>query len=394
MDRDVHQWRQEICDTVFLFFCIFALFTYIPSMYLSIKERYYIIAIADTLFYISFLILVLLKRLNYKIKATIGLFFFYLLGVVLLVVLGPLGAGEIWIFTTTILAAFLLGNTGALVAFAIYTLTNICIWLLLNYGFLDWTSRFNIIPAAWLIKSANYILLNLSVVVTNALFIEGFKHLVIRIIQTRNASMIGLAKLAEYRDSETGHHLVRVQCYIELLADDLRKSPKYHSYITKAYIRDLKNSIILHDIGKVGIQDSILLKPGKLDKAEYEVIKKHPLFGGDVIAEIEKNISGRSLYSLGKEIALYHHERWDGTGYPEGLKGEAIPLSARLTALVDVYDALVTLRPYKAPIPHTEAIAIIKKQNGGHFDPDVVNSFLNMEKEFKKVHDAFPDDLA
>ncbi len=391
MGREIKEWRQEVCDTVFKFFAILAFFTYIPSVYLSIKEHYYLIAFADTLFYLSFLILARIKNLNYKIKNSIGLAIFFFLGLVVLIVLGPLGAGEIWMFSTTILAAFLLGNKGAIASFLIYTITNITVWILLDSGNLDWESKFNILPDAWLVKSLNYILLNMSIVVSNALFLKGFQNLIKRIVQTRNASMIGLAKLAEYRDNDTGQHLIRLQNYIELLTDDLRISGKYHGYITKEYIRDLKNSIILHDIGKVGIQDSILLKPDKLDKEEYDIIKSHPVIGGAVISAIEKNISGQSLYSLGKEIALYHHERWDGLGYPEGLKGDRIPLSARITALVDVYDALVSERPYKKAFKHEDAVELISEQRGKQFDPDIVDSFMNVSEQIFRISISHSD---
>ena len=380
-----------MCNVVFRFFGILGLFTYIPSVYLSVKEHYYYLAIITTAVYAAFIFLISLKKLNYKIKSFIGLTFFYLLGLAVLLILGPLGVGEIWMFTTTVLAAFLLGNRGAVIAFICYTATNMIIWLLLREGYLEWYERFKIFSDAWLVKSINYILLNLSIVIANALFLRGFQDLILRTLQTRNATMIGLAKLAEYRDNDTGQHLLRLQNYIELLAEDLAKTRKYRNYITREYIQDLKNSIILHDIGKVGIQDSILLKPGSLDESEFDVIKSHPCIGANVIAAIEKNISGRSLYSLGKEIAMYHHEKWDGTGYPEGLQGEKIPLSARITALIDVYDALISERPYKKPMTHEEAVTIISGQGGKQFDPDIVESFMNVSDQIRNIYYSFSD---
>ncbi len=201
----------------------------------------------------------------------------------------------------------------------------------------------------------------------------------------RIATILGLAKLAEYRDSDTGAHLERIREYSKILAEELAKTPKYEGYITKEYIDDLYNSSILHDIGKVGIPDSILLKPGRLTPDEFEIVKQHSKLGGDAIRAIETKIKGKSFLTLGKEIAYYHHERWDGKGYPEGLKGEEIPLSARIVALADVYDALTSKRTYKEAFSHERAKEIITSERGSHFDPDIVDAFIKREKEFREI---------
>ena len=161
--------------------------------------------------------------------------------------------------------------------------------------------------------------------------------------------------------------------------------PAYKDYITEKYIDDIYQSSILHDIGKVGIQDSVLLKPGKLNPEEFDIIKRHTVLGGDALAEIESQIGGRSFLILGKEIAYYHHEKWDGTGYPDGLKGEDIPLSARMVAIADVYDALTTKRFYKEAFTHEKSREIIVGLKGSHFDPDVVDAFLANEKNFSRI---------
>jgi len=201
----------------------------------------------------------------------------------------------------------------------------------------------------------------------------------------RIATILGLAKLAEYRDSDTGAHLERIREYSKILAEELAKLPRYKGYITKEYIDDLYNSSILHDIGKVGIPDSILLKPGRLTPDEFEIVKQHSKLGGDAIRAIETKIKGKSFLTLGKEIAYYHHERWNGKGYPEGLKGEEIPLSARIVALADVYDALTSKRTYKEAFSHEKAKDIIIGERGSHFDPDIVDAFIKREKEFKEI---------
>lgn len=201
----------------------------------------------------------------------------------------------------------------------------------------------------------------------------------------RAATILGLAKLAEYRDKGTGAHLERIREYAKIIARAMAGLPAYKGYITEKYIGDIYQSSILHDIGKVGIQDSVLLKPGKLNSEEFNIIKRHTVLGGDALAEIESQTKGRSFLILGKEIAYYHHEKWDGTGYPDGLKGENIPLSARVVAIADVYDALTTKRFYKEAFTHEKSREIIIGLKGSHFDPDVVDAFIANEKNFSRI---------
>jgi response regulator RpfG family c-di-GMP phosphodiesterase len=208
----------------------------------------------------------------------------------------------------------------------------------------------------------------------------------------RMATILGLAKLAEYRDKGTGLHLERIRDYTKALAEALAGRQAYKGYITKEYIDDIYSSSILHDIGKVGIPDSILLKPAKLTPVEFEIVKRHSVLGGDILKAVESGIMGRSFLALGKEIAYYHHERWDGTGYPDGLKGENIPLSARIVALADVYDALTSKRPYKEAYTHERARKIIINERGRHFDPDVVDAFVAREADFNIMREKMQDE--
>ena len=211
--------------------------------------------------------------------------------------------------------------------------------------------------------------------------IESYKKLQ----NARSATILGLAKLAEYRDEGTGTHLERIREYGKMLTEELAKNHKYSRLITPEYIDDIYQSSILHDIGKVGIPDAILLKPGKLTAEEFEDIKRHTTLGGDAIRAIEYRIEGKSFLFHGKEIAYYHHEQWDGSGYPRGLKGDEIPLSARIVALADVYDALTTKRFYKEAYSHEKAKGIIVDLKNSHFDPQIVDVFLILEKEFNRI---------
>ena len=203
--------------------------------------------------------------------------------------------------------------------------------------------------------------------------------------EARTGVILGLAKLAEYRDEDTGRHLERIREYAKLLAEEIAKQDQYRDYVTLAYIEDLYHSSILHDIGKVGISDAILLKPGRLNPEEYEIMKNHAILGGKTLSAVHAHMKGHSFLTIGKEIAYHHHEKWDGSGYPDGLKGNEIPLSARIVSLADVYDALTSKRCYKDAFTHEESRDIIVSENGRAFDPMLVDAFLAHEEEFKRI---------
>ncbi|MBN4065478.1 HD domain-containing protein, partial [Desulfocapsa sp. AH-315-G09] len=188
-----------------------------------------------------------------------------------------------------------------------------------------------------------------------------------------------MAVLAETRDNETGKHIMRTQHYVRVLAEQLIKAGKYRDYLDAARINLLFKSAPLHDIGKVGIADSILLKPGKLTEEEFAVMKKHTSYGRDAIVKAEQEIgvgSSTTFLTMAREIAYTHHEKWNGQGYPEGICGDAIPLSGRLMAVADVYDALISKRVYKEAFSHEKAVAIIIDGRGEHFDPELVDAFI------------------
>ena len=206
-----------------------------------------------------------------------------------------------------------------------------------------------------------------------------------KVHEARTATILGLAKLAEYRDEGTGTHLERIREYAKILTVQLAKDPDFSGFIDQQYIDDIYQSSILHDIGKVGTPDALLLKPGALTEEEHDIIKRHTLMGGNALKSIESQIEGKSFLAMGKEIAYNHHEKWDGSGYPRGLKGEAIPLSARIIALADVYDALTTKRFYKAAYSHNKAKNMILQLKGKHFDPHIVNAFVAVAGKFDHV---------
>lgn len=204
-------------------------------------------------------------------------------------------------------------------------------------------------------------------------------------------TIISLVKLSEYRDTDAGSHVERIREFAKMLAQELSIHKKFKDLVTDAYIEDIFQASILHDIGKAGIPDSVLLKPGKLTIEEFEIIKEHSRMGGDAIREIKAKSKGPSFLTQAMDIAYYHHERWDGKGYPKGLIGEDIPLSARIVALSDVYDALTSKRIYKEAFTHDQAIKIIVSERGKQFDPDIVDAFMARNKDFVKVRQELDD---
>jgi HD-GYP domain-containing protein (c-di-GMP phosphodiesterase class II) len=213
-----------------------------------------------------------------------------------------------------------------------------------------------------------------------------------KILDTQDVTIAILASLAETRDNETGNHIRRTQHYVRALARQLQTHPAFAGYLVPHQIDILFKYAALHDIGKVGIPDSILLKPGSLDRAEFEIMKTHTTLGYNAIANTERQLGTTvDFLACAKEIALSHHEKWDGSGYPRQLVGNAIPISARLMAVADVYDALITRRVYKDAMQHDDAIAIILEGRGRHFDPDVVDAFAKITDEFKTIADRYSD---
>jgi len=209
--------------------------------------------------------------------------------------------------------------------------------------------------------------------------------------QTQDATIEAIASLAEYRDPETGGHIRRTQTYVKTLAEYLKDHSNFSDFLNDESILMLYKSAPLHDIGKVGVPDHILLKPGSLTEEEFEEMKKHAIYGRDTLLSAEARLGGNSFLSIARQLTESHHEKWDGSGYPYGLKGGAIPIPGRLMALADVYDALISKRVYKEPFSHEKAIEIICDGKGTHFDPDIVDAFLACSQTFREIAIEFSD---
>lgn len=202
---------------------------------------------------------------------------------------------------------------------------------------------------------------------------------------TRDVAIETLVSLAEYRNLETGNHIKRTMYYVRLLAQKLQDHPKFKYSLTNEKIENLWKSAPLHDIGKVGVPDRILMKPGKLTPEELIEMRKHTIYGRNALTESASRLGPDSFLKTAQEMAYTHHEKWDGTGYPQGLKETDIPVSGRLMAVADVYDALITKRVYKPAFPHDEAVEIIRNGSGTAFDPDIVKVFLQFEDDFHRI---------
>lgn len=216
------------------------------------------------------------------------------------------------------------------------------------------------------------------------------------VIASQGATITALCSLTEVRDNETGGHIRRTQNYVRVLAERLRDHPRFRHELNDESIDQLFRSAPLHDVGKVAIPDTILLKQGKLTPAEREIMNRHPTYGRDAIAQAEQELGdqGGSFLRYAREIAHCHHEKWDGSGYPQGLAGEAIPVSARLMAAADVYDALMSRRPYKEAYSHEQAMEMIVAQRGRHFDPDIVDALQELAETCRQIALRYRDDDA
>ena len=297
-------------------------------------------------------------------------------GVILLLVIG-LG----------VLLSLFIAFRSAASGFIVMLLFIACLWLATQQVFFR-TGLFigTAFPIAAVI--CNYIFLTfIKFRIEEKKLISGMRELLI----TQDITIESMANLAEYRDKETGGHIKRTRIYVKLLAEHLKKHDTYKHFLSDENIDILYKSAPLHDIGKVAIPDNILLKPTRLTEEEVKIMKTHTTIGHDVIESSVRKLGKNSFLTIAAEIALSHQEKWDGSGFPQGLKGDEIPISGRLMALADVYDALTSKRVYKPPLSHAVAVDIIKKGRSTHFDPDIVDAFLEIQEQFRNIAREFAD---
>jgi len=208
---------------------------------------------------------------------------------------------------------------------------------------------------------------------------------------SQRATLFALVKLTEARDVDTGRHIERVQVFARVLAEHMRKVGLYVAQMTSAFIDTIYETASLHDIGKVAIPDAILLKPGRLTAAEFATMQRHSAYGAETLVAVLKRYPDNQFLRMGVDVARSHHEKWDGSGYPDGLTGASIPLAARIVAMADYYDALTSNRCYRSALSHEVASQMIHDNSGSHFDPDVVQAFGTLGGQFEEIRNAMQD---
>ncbi len=295
------------------------------------------------------------------------------------------GLETMFVFAMGLLSTLLLTWSGAGAGVAVFAFIACLIlvstrWYFLSYGI-------PVMPLLPLFTLAG----NFTLLTVQKFIIEEkrLKQRTGELAKAQEATITGLAALAETRDPETGGHILRTQRYVRTLAEELQKHEKYVRDIDNTAVEWLYKMAPLHDIGKVGIPDSILLKPGRLTAEEFEIMKHHPLLGSRALKIAAQHVDNKKFFQYAIDIAGGHHEKWDGSGYPLGLAGDSIPIAARLMALADVYDALISKRIYKDAMSHVAATTIIMKGSGTHFDPEVVDAFVKRQNTFKDIAAEF-----
>ncbi|WP_457673432.1 HD-GYP domain-containing protein [Thiolapillus sp.] len=375
------------------------LFPYLMGVTMASRVGLWPIVLIDTICYGWLLFLVFNRSMSYRHRVFGLLLLIEFLALSLLLITGNNGAGWLWLFLSPVLAALLLDCRSGYLVSVVSTLVLLVLALLDLVLSLDWVMLLREGQGLFMVIVSNYLTLSIVVVFIIGRLLNSLEGTLDALRQgtrelelTQAATVDTMASLAEYRDLETGNHIVRTRHYVQLLARQLQQhSPVHASRLDDETVELLSRSAPLHDIGKVGVPDNILLKPGKLTADEFEEMKKHTEYGCEALMHAEEKLGSNHFLRLAAEIAWTHHERWDGNGYPRGLGGENIPLSGRIMAVADVYDALISRRVYKEASTHEEAMDYIIAHAGRRFDPEVVKAFQAVADEFRAVARQFAD---
>ncbi|BAO45390.1 HD-GYP domain-containing protein [Thiolapillus brandeum] len=372
---------------------------YVLGVVLGARAGLWMVVVVDTLVYSLLLYLVLKPSLSYhaRVYGVLGVIQF--LALALLLITGSQGAGWLWLLFTPVLASLLLSSRNGYLVVA----SNIGFLLLIaaiDVLFVPgWAAFLRVGPALFAIMVGNYLAISVILVFMIGRLLSSLEDTIEAVQRgagelqlTQEVTVDTMASLAEYRDIETGNHIIRTRHYVAALARQLQQQSSRHAAILDDSAIDLlSQSAPLHDIGKIGVPDEILLKPGKLTAEEFEEMKKHTVYGKDALMHAGDKLGSNHFLQLAAEVAWTHHEKWDGSGYPRGLSGENIPLSGRIMAVADVYDALISRRVYKEAYTHREALAYIGEQSGRMFDPDVVKALNTVADDFVLIAQKFSD---
>ena len=384
--------RENVLFNLILITSIIGIFAYVPSLIGALYIRYYDTAIIDTLFYGWIFYLLFDKKLTYSMKAIMFVVPIWLLSFYLIVRFGIGGAGFIWLLVAPILTSILLGLKKGIIALLLTLSILVLLGILIN--------NFDIVPHVfgenptlfWSIMASNTLIVSTLIMVSSSVIINALSRIsqklnnkIQELANTQDAMIETVANLAEYRDADTGYHIERTKEFVLIIAQILSTKEKYKEKLTNEYIKLLYKSAPLHDIGKIGIPDNILLKKSALSTQEMEIMKTHTTHGRDALLHSENKLGSNSFLNLAAEIAYTHQERWNGSGYPQGLKGEDIPLSSRIMAIADVYDALRSKRPYKEPMDHESSINYLKEHSDVLFDPYILEYLPEFSEKFYQI---------
>jgi HD-GYP domain-containing protein (c-di-GMP phosphodiesterase class II) len=390
--------RECLLFRLLLWGSFIGLLAYIPSVWASLQVGFYDIVVADTIFYVWIVYLLLSSKRSYLFRVYGFIAAIWLLSFFLVFRLGSEGAGFIWLFVAPILTGMLVGAKEGL-ATVVATVVLLTMAWASDLLIPELPSRTELHSTAhWAIMTGNMALLMTLVILSVSYMFNMLRRKIVSLEKhirelsaTKDATIEAIAALAEYRDNETGYHIRRTKAYVRMIAQALRRRGIYVDTLDDEYVDLLVKSAPLHDIGKIGIPDAILLKTGKLEPEEMEEMKKHTVYGREALLRAAEGLGEDHFLSLAAEIAYTHHEKLDGTGYPRGLKEEAIPLSGRIMAVADVYDALRSERSYKKALSHEESIAYLKANAGKHFDPNIIAIIPDIEGKLCRISVRFTD---
>ena len=391
-------YQERVFSNIFKVCILAMVISYFPSCIAAYHEGLFDIILINTLFAVWVFYIFYSTKISFSFKQVSLCHGIFVLSAFLLLRVGPHGGIALYFFIYPIISALFLGSKHANVSLCV-SISVLAIFSLLRLtGVLTWYE-----PAfsnnAWFAFVGNYIFLSLAVVYAIKPIYRGLRRTInilekriVELKKTQEVTIECLASLAEYNDPETGAHINRTQLYVELLTNQMLKNLSFEEKLEKGDTENLAMSAPLHDIGKVGVPEHIINKPGKLTPAEFEEIKKHTTYGRDVLIKPEDKLGDDSFLKYARQMAHSHHEKWDGSGYPLGLKQEDIPLPGRIMAVADVYDALRTKRPYKPAFSHQKACDIITNEIGKHFDPNVTKAFFQLEKQFDGISNSVSDE--
>ncbi|UJF20468.1 HD-GYP domain-containing protein [Shewanella sp. OMA3-2] len=386
----VWAWRKTVFERIFSILSLICIPVYITSVYLCIKMNYWELVIFDTFVYATFVSVAFGSIIPLKIRFTIGCAITYLIGVAFLLVIGPSGAGFFWLFIYPLLSCVLLGNKAGYIAQVINFFTLAVIGLLFYHHVLQWPEIEGYSFFIWCVVAINFMVTNiLAMSICGYLLQATAKHLK-QVQVSRYAFVVGLATLSESYNPSAKLHIHRVAMYVQILAVQLANTASSRDEMVEK-IDDLMLASMLHDVGMREVPERLLCYKGKMSLDNFEDIKRHCVSGASLLKSLQNYHPNGELLFMARDIALYHHENWDGSGYPQNVMGTLIPLSARLMRLVDVYDGMTSERSYQQMMGHNAAVEFIKQQSGILFDPNVVNAFLLVTADFAQLN---PNKLA